>query len=502
MVDSNALARSSMVDQRWDQDGEGGLLTFPRRPDRPIRSLPFSYRRTGLLLAGVDAVLIITLSYTADWTSHLAVPSLPRDSSLTVGMGTCCALLFLLSIQAQRLYAPANILNGRSPIWSSVMTWVAVFGCFLALAFLAHLSRDLSRLATMLFFLDAAVAIPVVRVVARRTMAKLIAENRLAGRRRVLLVGDVRILAVAPIRSNLQRHGYNVLGEAALPLGGAETLALDASKVAQIRSFVRENRIDEIFLAIEPVSQDRLEEAIKSLRVFPLPIHMICAPALSALVSRPITDLGSDKAIELQRGPLTLAQQVAKRAFDLALASTGLVVLAPVLVLIAVLIKLDSPGPALFRQRRAGFNGITFKIFKFRSMTAMDDGAVVRQATRDDDRVTRLGRWLRRASVDELPQLLNVIKGDMSLVGPRPHALSHDNEYDSLIASYAFRHHMKPGITGWAQVNGCRGETSTLPLMEKRIEHDLWYIKHWSLRLDVISLYRTVVQMFRPLDVY
>ena len=156
----------------------------------------------------------------------------------------------------------------------------------------------------------------------------------------------------------------------------------------------------------------------------------------------------------------------------------------------------------LFRQRRAGFGGRIFTIYKFRSMTSLDDGAVVKQVTRNDKRVTPVGRWLRKTSVDELPQLLNVLKGDMSLVGPRPHALSHDNEYDKLIATYALRQHMKPGITGWAQVNGCRGETASLSMMEARIKHDIWYIGHWSLWLDIVAIIRTVLQVIRPRNVY
>jgi lipopolysaccharide/colanic/teichoic acid biosynthesis glycosyltransferase len=144
--------------------------------------------------------------------------------------------------------------------------------------------------------------------------------------------------------------------------------------------------------------------------------------------------------------------------------------------MVALAVRLDSRGPILFRQNRNGFNGRPFRIYKFRSMTVMEDGAVVTQAKRDDARVTRVGRFLRRSSLDELPQLLNVLKGDMSLVGPRPHALAHDDHYSGLLAEYAFRHHVKPGITGWAQVNGFRGETPTIDLMKRRIDLDLQYI--------------------------
>jgi undecaprenyl-phosphate galactose phosphotransferase/putative colanic acid biosynthesis UDP-glucose lipid carrier transferase len=159
----------------------------------------------------------------------------------------------------------------------------------------------------------------------------------------------------------------------------------------------------------------------------------------------------------------------------------------------ALLIKLDSPGPILFSQWRSGFNGRLFRIFKFRSMTVLEDGPVIRQATRDDPRVTRVGRWLRRTNIDELPQLFNVLRGEMSLVGPRPHAAAHDSEYERKIADYAFRFQFKPGITGWAQSNGCRGETRTLDLMSKRVEYDLWYVNNWSVWLDLRILFRTLL---------
>jgi lipopolysaccharide/colanic/teichoic acid biosynthesis glycosyltransferase len=168
-------------------------------------------------------------------------------------------------------------------------------------------------------------------------------------------------------------------------------------------------------------------------------------------------------------------------------------VLTPMLIATAVLIKLDSRGPVFFLQRRFGFNQNPFQIIKFRSMLTYEDGPDIRQAKKDDPRVTRIGRWLRRLSVDEVPQLLNVIKGEMSLVGPRPHALSHDREFERRISSYARRHNVKPGITGWAQIHGLRGETDTDDKMRARVEHDLYYIDNWSVWFDLQILVRTVI---------
>jgi exopolysaccharide biosynthesis polyprenyl glycosylphosphotransferase len=179
-----------------------------------------------------------------------------------------------------------------------------------------------------------------------------------------------------------------------------------------------------------------------------------------------------------------------------------LLLLAPLLAVISLMIKLDSPGPVIFRQRRKGFNGREFTIYKFRTMSVLEDGATICQARRNDGRVTRIGRLLRATSIDELPQLVNVLEGDMSVVGPRPHALAHDDEYSNLIGRYAFRHHVKPGITGWAQVNGFRGETPEVELMKKRVDFDLWYINHWSAWLDFWITLRTCLELARGRNAY
>jgi exopolysaccharide biosynthesis polyprenyl glycosylphosphotransferase len=182
----------------------------------------------------------------------------------------------------------------------------------------------------------------------------------------------------------------------------------------------------------------------------------------------------------------------AKSVLDGILAALGLFVLAPLLALIALVIRLDSNGPALFTQTRTGLNGKKFRIYKFRTMTVQEDGAVIQQATQGDPRVTRIGRILRKTSLDELPQLLNVIRGEMALVGPRPHALAHDQHYGREIPTYEHRFAVKPGVTGWAQVNGARGETPTVAHMQRRIDLDVWYVQNQSLALDLKILTRTV----------
>jgi putative colanic acid biosynthesis UDP-glucose lipid carrier transferase len=201
-----------------------------------------------------------------------------------------------------------------------------------------------------------------------------------------------------------------------------------------------------------------------------------------------------------RRGRARVAYQMAKEMLDRSFALVALLALAPLLLLVALAIRLDSPGPVLYRQQRHGLNGRIFNVLKFRSMRIdrCDDGASgsVQQARRHDPRITRVGKWLRRTSLDELPQLLNVLAGEMSLVGPRPHAVAHNRFYAPLIENYWDRHAVKPGITGWAQVNGLRGETDTLDKMAARVACDLEYIQNWSLRLDLAILLRTLVVGF------
>ena len=189
--------------------------------------------------------------------------------------------------------------------------------------------------------------------------------------------------------------------------------------------------------------------------------------------------------------------QFAKRACDVAIAAAALVILSPLMLLAALAIKLDSAGPAIFRQRRTGLNGREFMIYKFRSMSVTEDGPKIIQACEEDPRVTRVGRILRQSSIDELPQLLNVVRGDMSLIGPRPHAVAHDQYYADAIANYTQRQRVKPGITGWAQVNGLRGETPRIEDMEKRIEFDLWYVRNRSLALDAKIIWCTCFEVMR-----
>ena len=231
--------------------------------------------------------------------------------------------------------------------------------------------------------------------------------------------------------------------------------------------------------------RDAIEACVNAFLRVPASIHLGTERVLKQFSDFQVEHLGPISSLHIVREPLSTLEILQKRAFDIVTASAALLLLSPLFALIALLIKLDSPGPIFFMQRRYGFNQEPFRIFKFRSMTTLEDGRVIRQAEVDDPRITRIGRLMRRFNFDELPQLLNVLKGEMSLVGPRPHALAHDQQYERTIAMYARRHNVRPGITGWAQVNGLRGETQNEDKMRRRVEYDLHYIDNWSMLFDI-----------------
>jgi putative colanic acid biosynthesis UDP-glucose lipid carrier transferase len=254
----------------------------------------------------------------------------------------------------------------------------------------------------------------------------------------------------------------------------------------------RKEEIDIVYVALPMVAEHRIAGMLHALSNTTVSVYLVADLPAYDLLSARWTALGSCPLISVHDTPFRGLAAGLKRIEDIVAGVVAVALIAIPLVVIAILVKLTSAGPVFFRQRRYGLNGAEIRILKFRTMTVCEDGPRVQQAQRNDARVTRLGRLLRRTSLDELPQFLQVLTGEMSIVGPRPHAVAHNEHYRSLIPRYMLRHKVKPGITGWAQVNGWRGETPTLDRMEKRIEHDLAYINNWSLLLDLKILFLTV----------
>jgi Undecaprenyl-phosphate glucose phosphotransferase len=270
-------------------------------------------------------------------------------------------------------------------------------------------------------------------------------------------------------------------------------LERDAS-ASELRTILRDSRTlhcESVLLLFGSDGMDAVGRAVEILSEMPIRVQLLPISMLEFMRCSRIGFYGRARVFELASGPNWIMDLLLKRSFDLIVAVAASLLLLPLMLIVAALIKLDSRGPVLFRQIRHGYNNKPIKVLKFRTMVSYEDREF-RQATRDDPRVTRIGRILRRTNIDELPQLLNVISGTMSIVGPRPHAIAHNEMYDGYIARMSRRHNVKPGITGWAQVNGLRGETDTLEKMRERVEYDLYYIDNWSLAFDFKILLMTI----------
>ena len=263
-------------------------------------------------------------------------------------------------------------------------------------------------------------------------------------------------------------------------------------RMSEAASYVRSHNIKMVFIS-QPVSaQPRIRRLIDELKDTTASVYFLPDVYVFDLMQARFDTVGGMPVIAISESPFMGFNGVLKRGTDILVASVALVLLAPLMLLIAVAVRLSSPGPVIFRQRRYGLYGEEIHIYKFRSMTVLDDGADIMQARKNDGRVTRIGAFLRRTSLDELPQFINALQGRMSVVGPRPHAVAHNEQYRKLIKGYMLRHKVKPGITGWAQVNGLRGETATLDRMEARIQYDLDYLRNWSLWLDLWIILKTI----------
>jgi putative colanic acid biosynthesis UDP-glucose lipid carrier transferase len=272
--------------------------------------------------------------------------------------------------------------------------------------------------------------------------------------------------------------------------------------LSELPTYVKKHQIDIIYITLPMVSQPRIAHLLDALRDTTASIYFAPDIFLYDLIQARMDTVGDMPVVAVCETPFYGLNGLIKRASDIALASAILILVSPLLVAIAVGVKLSSPGPILFKQRRYGVDGREIIVYKFRTMSVLEDSDVIQQATRDDRRVTPFGAFLRRNSLDELPQFFNVLQGRMSVVGPRPHAVAHNELYRRLIKGYMIRHKVKPGITGLAQVNGLRGETETLDKMKARIEYDLAYLRNWSLQLDLQIVWKTVFVVLRKENAY
>ena len=462
----------------------------------------FSSEFIPYLLSTTDAFVILTTSILCGIAYQVAIGNEIPNILPHAAVGLLASFIYILRISGTGYYDFPECAKPHVEVTNILVYWFTT-GLLLAFfAFLLKIGVAYSRGAFILFYFFAPVGLLGVRKATKIALASAMSRGAL-GRRNIVLVGDIDEMAALESQDMVSFFGTPEVNRFALSRNDdpVERAANDERILTSAINFVRANNCREIILAFPWTDTDRIDFVRESIKVLPVSARLLPDARVRALTHY---SLASPQvlAIEVQRAPLSAAERLAKRTMDIVIASVTLVFLLPVMVLTAVAIKLDGPGPVIFRQRRKGFNGQEFIMLKFRTMSVQEDGAIVSQATRNDPRVTPVGRLLRSASIDELPQLVNVLSGEMSLIGPRPHALAHDDQFQKIVSDYAFRHHVKPGLTGWAQCNGSRGATPSAEEISRRIKLDLWYINNWSLLLDFQILIKTFFEVMRKRNAY
>ncbi len=438
--------------------------------------------------AGVADFLIVWASVVvAGLAYHVGWLHVSGMLSPLVETGATLAALFVLMNALRAEYEIVNYLAFAGHARRVLFVWNMTFLTALVIAFAFKQSESLSRATTVLTYLVGYAAIVALRLdLSSRTKRR--AGTGTLCVLRVVLVGSEDDLRAFTATYKPWTFGVDVIASAVLR--GPDTLTEDLALAAASSRVLRP---DDIFILAPWTDNAVVEAALAAFMNVPAAIHLGPQPVLDRFTKANVHRIGTIASLHLVRQPLTFTETSMKRLLDVIGAAALMVLLVPVFALVAIAIKIESRGSVFFVQRRYGFNQQTFRILKFRSMTVAEDDRTLRSATRRDPRVTRVGRFLRRTSVDELPQLLNVLRGEMSLVGPRPHALAHNQHYERTIADYARRHNVKPGITGWAQIHGLRGEVVSEDIMRARVEHDLYYIDNWTLGLDLRILGNTVL---------
>lgn len=469
------------------------------------KSLQLPCSVIGIVFAFVDSIGILLASLLGARAYQFAVSTEPWNLNFHIGAGAAAALLYLLIGRSAGFYQVSEIFSAsRREASDVVWHWLLTSLLLSLLAFIFRIGIEFSRGAIICFFLVALGLLLISRNLMKMLLSWAVSRGRVQGRR-VVLIGLRDELAAISQTDLLQRFGLTEVERVALPSHENGAVSANRNVVTSLDDallLARDCGAERIVLALCWNDTRSIELIRDRLRSSPLPVQLLPDQKVRYLIRNPVFSVSRSFSIEIQRTPLSGVEKLAKRLFDVIGASVALVMLMPLMLVTALTIKLDSAGPVLFRQRRSGFNAKRFLIFKFRTMTVMEDGERVSQAIRRDPRITRFGAILRATSIDELPQLLNVLRGEMSLVGPRPHAVAHDDQYGRVLADYAYRHHVKPGITGWAQINGLRGETPHVDLMKRRLDLDIWYISNWNIWLDFLIVIRTFAEVVRHRNAY
>lgn len=453
-----------------------------------------------VLYASIEFCAVACAAYFASSVYHyVSFGSVQSTPIYVLAAGSLASLVLVISVAFHNFFAfrrqPRHIF-----LWRGIGSVGLAFSVFLTTLFFTQSAEAYSRGSLIFQFICVAITIVGSRAIFYSWMQRAIASGQIEARR-VALVGDS--VQCAKFAKRLNAVGINTVGTVQLPQsGGWETTFAKTEIIREIISGLRPLRVDDIIVLANNSFLPMVFDFTSSLGEIPVGVHIVPVEALNVLAASQIDEFGNLRTIQVCQAPLTKFDLFVKRAFDVFVAVGSLIVLSPLFFVISIAIKLDSPGPVFFRNTRHGFNNEKITVLKFRSMTTLENGDQFIQATRNDPRVTRIGRIIRRTNIDELPQLLNVLRGEMSLVGPRPHATAHNALYDKVITPFSRRHNVKPGITGWAQVNGFRGATDQLEKMQRRVEYDLYYIDNWSFLFDLKIILMTLFSRKAYLNAY
>jgi putative colanic acid biosynthesis UDP-glucose lipid carrier transferase len=463
----------------------------------------------GVLQRMLDAVWI----FCAHYASYLLYPSIARGlanmgvtepvRSITQDWTTQDTLASVTAIvtfqvvaEAHGLYRSWQGIPLRREVLTTLVAWVFSIPVLLFMAFITKTSEGYSRAIALVWFFGTGITLAISRVATHAFLSEL--RKRGGNTRSVAIAGATEIaLSLAKTISEEPYSGMKVVGfyddrNSDRRIAVPELYGGVIGDLNQLVADAREGKIDIVYISLPLRAESRINALVRKLGDTTVSAYVIADFFVFDLLHAQWTSVGDIPAVSILDTPFHGLGGWVKRLEDIVVGSLILLLIALPMLIVAIGIKLTSPGPVFFRQKRYGLNGKEIRVLKFRSMKVMEDGPTVKQATKDDPRVTPLGKIIRRTSIDELPQFLQVLSGEMSIVGPRPHAVAHNELYRSKIQGYMLRHKVKPGITGWAQVNGWRGETDTYEKMQKRVDHDLDYIRNWNLLLDIRIIWMTV----------
>jgi putative colanic acid biosynthesis UDP-glucose lipid carrier transferase len=460
------------------------------------------FRTYAVMLATrvLDVLLIAAAGVLAFWWRFDGdVLSIPLPYSVLILITSLSSAIFFPvlgvyhSWRARSLVAPVvRVLGGWSLVFSGVLIGLVLF----------KESETFSRLWMAQWWLLGGFGLALLRLAVYGLLRTVRARGM--NRHQVVVVGDGALASQLIQRTESERWaGFDVVRVFGQHAERSVVSGHEIQPLNELFDYVSTHQIDEVWIAVPFDQSIQLKEVLEDLRFSTANVRFVPDLFGLFLINHGVSEIMDVPMIDLSASPMTGANRLVKGIEDRGLALLILLVISPLLLGIALGVKLSSKGPVLYKQKRHGWDGQPFTIYKFRSMKdGVDEEGEVPQAVKGDSRVTRFGAFLRRTSLDELPQFINVLQGRMSIVGPRPHAVEHNELYKSQIDGYMLRHKVKPGITGWAQINGWRGETDTLDKMQKRIEYDLYYIEHWSLAFDLKIIFLTVFRGFVHKNAY